>query len=33
VKNHLESVFAKLAAADRTEAVTLALQRGIIHLD
>jgi DNA-binding NarL/FixJ family response regulator len=32
VKIHLKSVFAKLGAADRTEAVTLALQRGIIHL-
>jgi DNA-binding NarL/FixJ family response regulator len=33
VKIHLKSVFAKLGAADRTEAVTVALQRGIIHLD
>ena len=33
VKIHLKSVFAKLGAADRTEAVTVAIQRGIIHLD
>lgn len=33
VKAHLESVFQKLGARDRTQAVTLALQRGIIHLD
>ena len=28
-----ESVFQKLGARDRTHAVTLALQRGIVHLD
>jgi len=33
VKAHLESVFQKLGARDRTHAVTLALQRGIIRLD
>lgn len=33
VKMHLKHVLAKLGVADRTEAVTLALQRGIIHLD
>ena len=33
VKVHLKHVMAKLGVADRTEAVTLALQRGIIHLD
>jgi len=33
VEEHLESVFQKLGARDRTQAVTLALQRGIIHLD
>jgi len=33
VKEHLKHVMEKLGAADRTEAVTLALQRGIIHLD
>jgi DNA-binding NarL/FixJ family response regulator len=33
VKVHLKNVMAKLGVRDRTEAVTLALQRGIIHLD
>lgn len=33
VKIHLKNVFAKLGVADRTEAVTLALTRGLIHLD
>jgi two-component system NarL family response regulator len=33
VKAHLESIFEKLGARDRTHAVTIALQRGIIHLD
>jgi two-component system, NarL family, response regulator len=33
VKVHLKHVMAKLGVDDRTEAVTLALQRGIIHLD
>ena len=33
VKAHLESIFQKLGANDRTHAVTIALQRGIIHLD
>jgi len=33
VKVHLKHLMAKLGVADRTEAVTLALQRGIIHLD
>jgi two-component system, NarL family, response regulator len=32
IKVHLKHVMAKLGASDRTEAVTLALQRGIIHL-
>lgn len=32
VKNHLSNVFAKLGATDRTHAVTIALQRGIIEL-
>jgi len=32
VKDHLKSILAKLRVADRTEAVTAALQRGIIHL-
>lgn len=33
VKVHLKHVMAKLGVSDRTEAVTIALQRGIIHLD
>ena len=33
VKAHLESVFRKLGARDRAHAVTIALQRGFIHLD
>jgi DNA-binding NarL/FixJ family response regulator len=33
VKIHLKNVFTKLTVADRTEAVTVALVRGLIHLD
>jgi DNA-binding NarL/FixJ family response regulator len=33
VKIHLKNVFAKLGVADRTEAVTVARTRGLIHLD
>jgi DNA-binding NarL/FixJ family response regulator len=33
VKVHLKNIFSKLGVADRTEAVTLALSRGILHLD
>jgi DNA-binding NarL/FixJ family response regulator len=33
VKAHLKNVHEKLGVEDRTEAVTVALQRGIIHLD
>lgn len=33
VKVHLKNIMAKLDVEDRTEAVTLALQRGILHLD
>lgn len=33
VKVHLKNIHAKLGVDDRTEAVTLAMQRGIIHLD
>jgi DNA-binding NarL/FixJ family response regulator len=29
----MKNIHDKLGVADRTEAVTLALQRGIIHLD
>lgn len=32
VKDHLKCILNKLRAADRTEAVTTAIQRGIIHL-
>lgn len=32
VKSHLRSIFSKLGVDDRTEAVTVALRRGIIHL-
>jgi DNA-binding NarL/FixJ family response regulator len=31
-KDHLKNILAKLRVADRTQAVTAALQRGIIHL-
>jgi DNA-binding NarL/FixJ family response regulator len=33
VKNHVKSILAKLQAKDRTEAVTVALRRGVISLD
>lgn len=33
VKLHLKNIFSKLGVADRTEAVTLAISRGILHLD
>jgi two-component system NarL family response regulator len=33
VKAHLKNIHEKLGVDDRTEAVTLALRRGIIHLD
>ena len=33
VKVHLKNILQKLGVEDRTEAVTLSLQRGIIHLD
>src|ERR1051326_3088121 len=33
VKSHLLHLFAKLAVADRTAAVTAALERGLLHLD
>jgi DNA-binding NarL/FixJ family response regulator len=33
VKTHLLHIFAKLSVQDRTEAVTVALQRGVLRLD
>jgi DNA-binding NarL/FixJ family response regulator len=33
VKSHIASIFSKLGANDRTHAVTIGLQRGIIELD
>jgi DNA-binding NarL/FixJ family response regulator len=33
VKIHLKNTFAKLGVSDRTQAVTVALDRGLIHLD
>ena len=33
VKSHLLHVFAKLGASDRTQAVTIALQRGLVRLE
>jgi DNA-binding NarL/FixJ family response regulator len=32
-KTHLRTIFSKLDVADRSEAVTVAVQRGILHLD
>jgi DNA-binding NarL/FixJ family response regulator len=32
IKMHVQNILAKLEAADRTQAVTIALKRGIIHL-
>jgi DNA-binding NarL/FixJ family response regulator len=33
VKSHLINIFGKLGVSDRTAAVTVALQRGILHLE
>ena len=33
VKAHVNSILNKLDAADRTQAVTIGLRRGIIHLE
>jgi DNA-binding NarL/FixJ family response regulator len=33
VKHHLERIFAKLGAKDRTQAVTVAVQRGILRIE
>jgi DNA-binding NarL/FixJ family response regulator len=30
---HVQNIIGKLGAADRTHAVTIALQRGILHLN
>ena len=32
IKIHVENILDKLGAADRTQAVTIAIQRGILHL-
>jgi two-component system NarL family response regulator len=32
VKSHVKNILAKLQVRDRTEAVTVALRRGIVHL-
>jgi two-component system NarL family response regulator len=32
VKNHVKSILSKLGAEDRTQAATMAIQRGIVHL-
>jgi DNA-binding NarL/FixJ family response regulator len=32
VKNHVKSILSKLNVADRTQAATAAIQRGIVHL-
>ena len=33
VKIHVQNILAKLGASDRTHAVTIAVQRGMLHLD
>src|SRR5271156_3001036 len=33
IKMHIQNVLGKLGAADRTHAVTIAIQRGILHLE
>jgi len=33
IKMHIQNILAKLGASDRTHAVTIAIQRGILHLD
>jgi DNA-binding NarL/FixJ family response regulator len=33
VKAHVNSILSKLDVSDRTQAVTVALRRGIVHLD
>jgi len=33
VKTHINNIFSKLGVNDRTQAATMALQRGIVHVD
>jgi DNA-binding NarL/FixJ family response regulator len=33
IKMHIQNILEKLEASDRTHAVTIAIQRGILHLD
>jgi DNA-binding NarL/FixJ family response regulator len=33
VKTHINSILSKMGVADRTQAATTAIQRGIVHLD
>ena len=33
VKTHVNNILGKLGVSDRTQAVTTALKRGIVHLD
>jgi DNA-binding NarL/FixJ family response regulator len=33
IKMHVQNILSKLEAADRTHAVTIALERGILHLN
>jgi DNA-binding NarL/FixJ family response regulator len=33
VKNQIQTILAKLKASDRTQAVTIAIRRGILHLN
>jgi hypothetical protein len=33
IKMHLQNILRKLGTSDRTQAVTIAIERGILHLD
>ena len=33
VRVHMKNIFAKLGVSDRTEAMSVAIRRGIIHVD
>jgi len=33
IKMHVQNILSKLGASDRTHAVTIALERGILHLN